>query len=441
MIQTFRISLYLLAITTAVTACNGPVETPTPPADSPPAAQPAPTPAPAEQPAPAGVAAAADGHKPADELPEIVARVGDHAISRDDYRVALFEFQEQLFIRKTGQPPVPHMSALPPLTEEQKALVLNSMIEARIFADLAAESGIVVTDEEVNTKLQELKDRLANAEEYNTLLAKNALSDDGFREKIRLRLLMEKYGDSLIEGTTFNDSQIQLAYDRLKENGGVDVPQTADIAHIFLPVDQDNPSVSDSVQKEIEAIRQRILGGEDFHEVAKAVSKDPASAPKGGVFEDVRKGQLGQSFDDRLFTIPLNEVTEPFRSIKGWHIMKVMERHPARDLTVEEAKPAIEKMLLAAKRREAMARNVAEARPTRDIEMFVDFDLAKSQSQEKIISLPADAVKNPGALPQGYAPPDVPPALAAPEADTPAEAAPAPAAPNAEAAHQPEPKE
>lgn len=369
-----------------------------PPASEPDAEAPAVEPGPAENPA-SPVAERSDG-----EIPEIVARVGEESISRDEYLTRLTELRERLYKRKTGSPPVPHVSNLPELTEEQKAAVLNAMIEARIFGALAESSGVTVSDEEVDAKLNELKRRLVTDSEYQRLLQSRNVSEADVRESIRIRLVMEKYRDSLVENAEFTGGQLEQAYERLKEQGALQQPKTADLLQIFLPVDPDGPDPrGTAAHEDLGKIRERILAGESFEEVAKEVSKDPVSAPRGGLFEKVRRGQLGQSFDDRLFTIPLDEVSEPFRSIKGWHIMKVIARHEPYELSFEEAKASIEKMLLAARRNEEMAKKVAQARPTMDVELFIDLDLRKRDDAE-VIPIPADAIMNPDALPKSYLP-------------------------------------
>lgn len=339
-----------------------------------------------------------------EELPEVVARVGDISITREEYRAEATELRERLYMQRTGRAPVPHVTPLPELTEEHKASIVNAMIEARIFGQLAQESGVEVTEDEIDAQIAEIKGELVTESAFQSLLQHAKLSDEQFRENVRLRLLMEKYGDSLVTETEFTDGQLEQVYTRLKEQGAARQPQTADIAHIFLAVTSGEGEPSEAeVLEQMEAIRARIVGGEDFEAVAKEVSQDSVSAPRGGLYEKVRKGQLGQGFDDRLFTMPLNEVSEPFRSLKGWHIMKVLARHEPRELTMEEAQPVIEKMLHTARRNEAMAQKVAQVRPTMDIELFMNIDLRQA-NQKQIIPVPADAVKNPNVLPESLRP-------------------------------------
>jgi peptidyl-prolyl cis-trans isomerase SurA len=336
-----------------------------------------------------------------DVMPEVVARVGDHVITRDDYAHELLELQERIYMQRHGRRPIPNMSELPALTDEHRALMLNSMIEARIFGSLADAADIEVSEEEVDAQLQELKERLLTETEYERFLQRAAATDETLRKNIRQRLLLDKFGERLIQGVDISEGQIEQAYGHLKSRGSLQQARSADIAHIFVAI---TPEVDEHAAKaKIDAIYARILAGDDFEEVAKEVSEDPVSAPGGGVYEKVVRGQLGQSIDDRLFMVPLNEVTEPFRSLKGWHIMKVLERHESSDLTFEEARPAIEKTLREVHKREAMARAVADARPDMDIDIFIDLDLQQRRERE-IIPIPPEAVVNPDALPEALRP-------------------------------------
>jgi len=73
-------------------------------------------------------------------------------------------------------------------------------------------------------------------------------------------------------------------------------------------------------------LRNRILAGEDFGDVAKLHSEDRGSASMGGDLGWVSPGQMVPQFEAEMNTIGLNEVSEPFQSQFGWHILQVTEK-------------------------------------------------------------------------------------------------------------------
>lgn len=92
--------------------------------------------------------------------------------------------------------------------------------------------------------------------------------------------------------------------------------------HILLKT---SPLVSASeARNRLARLRERILAGEDFAELARAHSEDPGSAVKGGELDWSDPGIYVQAFQDALKNHPVGAVSEPFKSQFGWHIMQVL---------------------------------------------------------------------------------------------------------------------
>ncbi len=77
----------------------------------------------------------------------------------------------------------------------------------------------------------------------------------------------------------------------------------------------------DAVER-IRDIRQRILDGEDFSELAREHSDDPSSANLGGDMGWFQEGSYGERVEQMLTGLDVNEVSEPFQSQVGWHIIE-----------------------------------------------------------------------------------------------------------------------
>lgn len=74
-------------------------------------------------------------------------------------------------------------------------------------------------------------------------------------------------------------------------------------------------------------LRQRVIeGGEDFALLAKEYSDDIGSAAEGGELGWVNPGVMVPAFESQMANAELNEVTEPFESEFGWHILEVTDR-------------------------------------------------------------------------------------------------------------------
>jgi peptidyl-prolyl cis-trans isomerase SurA len=82
-------------------------------------------------------------------------------------------------------------------------------------------------------------------------------------------------------------------------------------------------SVSDAQAKaKIDTIRARIAGGADFQAEAKANSDDPNSAGKGGDLGWFAQDAYGPEFGAQVAGLQDNQVSAPFKSAAGWHIVQ-----------------------------------------------------------------------------------------------------------------------
>lgn len=72
-------------------------------------------------------------------------------------------------------------------------------------------------------------------------------------------------------------------------------------------------------------LKQQILDGKDFSEVAKANSSCPSSA-QGGDLGSFGPGQMVPEFDKVVFSAPINEVQGPVKTQFGFHLLEVTSR-------------------------------------------------------------------------------------------------------------------
>ena len=78
--------------------------------------------------------------------------------------------------------------------------------------------------------------------------------------------------------------------------------------------------------RDLTSLRTRIINGADFSELARANSDDPGTAVNGGVLDWVAPDALAPAFRDTATKLSIGQVSEPFKSRFGWHILEVLER-------------------------------------------------------------------------------------------------------------------
>src|SRR5690606_13054916 len=74
------------------------------------------------------------------------------------------------------------------------------------------------------------------------------------------------------------------------------------------------------------ALKKRIEAGEDFAKLARENSEDPGSMLAGGDLGWSMPGMFVAAFDEAMNKTAIGEISEPFKSPFGWHILQVQDR-------------------------------------------------------------------------------------------------------------------
>lgn len=123
------------------------------------------------------------------------------------------------------------------------------------------------------------------------------------------------------------------------------VPEQVRVRHIFLLLP--TPATEEEarkVQKQMEEIYQRVLAGEDFATLADTYSQGPG-AGEGGDLGYFKKGTMAREIEEVAFTLNPGEVSKPFRTDLGLHLIKVEERQVAGHRPLEEVGEEIKNKL------------------------------------------------------------------------------------------------
>jgi peptidyl-prolyl cis-trans isomerase SurA len=269
------------------------------------------------------------------ELPELLA--GDGV----DYAAYRKEMRQQLIVEQLRQREVISRIGVTPreveeyLDREQGAAYRdNSYRVSHILISIPAAS----TPEEIDTardKASDIYERINTGEDFAQLAiahsdAQNALEGGsmGWREGDSLPTLFAGIVPDLQPGQTAEPLRSASGFHliKLEEVKGNEriMENQVRARHILL---QPNEIMDDAVvEQRLNDIRDDILNGDDFAAIAKAVSEDPGSAIEGGDLGWAGPGNFVPEFEAVLDRLALEEISEPFRSPFGWHVVQLLER-------------------------------------------------------------------------------------------------------------------
>ena len=94
------------------------------------------------------------------------------------------------------------------------------------------------------------------------------------------------------------------------------------VRHILMKTNELDDD--ETVRQKLSKLRERILNGEDFAGLASTNSADPGSAPDGGDLGWAGPGTFVPEFDKAIADLKPNEISQPFKTRYGWHIVQVL---------------------------------------------------------------------------------------------------------------------
>ena len=112
--------------------------------------------------------------------------------------------------------------------------------------------------------------------------------------------------------------------------------------HILIRPDQ--ITSDEQARQQLEGIRERILQGADFAELAKQYSEDPGSKGLGGDLGWFDKGSMVPAFEQMLESTPIGETSEVFRSNFGWHFLQLLDRKKVDETEESKRKKILEQL-------------------------------------------------------------------------------------------------
>lgn len=109
-----------------------------------------------------------------------------------------------------------------------------------------------------------------------------------------------------------------------KRGGDTQVRDEIHVRHILIKPSQIRSE--EESRRLIERLRDRIIAGESFADLAKSFSEDPGSALNGGDLNWVDPSSLVPEFQEVMANTPGRQLSEPFKTPYGWHILEVLGR-------------------------------------------------------------------------------------------------------------------
>lgn len=201
---------------------------------------------------------------------------------------------------------------------ETRQFVIDQLVSRALFAQELERAGIVVTEGDVDQKLQEIYDQI------------------GGKDKLA-KFLQQNYGNQ----ATLSQFRIWIRESLVEAAVKQQLLTHAKVRHILIAVPEgaDQKAIDAARAKAVD-IRGKIGSVEQFGDIAREYSEDIASRDKGGELGTTARGDsepvFSAAFEDALFTLPVGQISDPVQSKYGWHLIVVDVREGNVDLSAPE---------------------------------------------------------------------------------------------------------
>ncbi len=260
---------------------------------------------------------------------EVIATVNDEAITGNELKVLAYTATGMM---DSTRSPSFNMR------------LLDQMIDRKLMEQEAKAAGVSVPDTVVSNVLDQFVRQFGGESQVDQMLTPMGLTRDDFREAIQRDLTIRKYVDERITSSiVVADADIRAFYDQNPEMfAGSDSVHVRHI--ILLSHDTDVEQQKKDRRAQMESIRTRALSGEDFAALARQYSQDNV-AQQGGDLGYFPRGMMVKPFEDAAFALKKNQISDIVETQFGLHLIKCIDKKPARPIPFDEAKARIDMML------------------------------------------------------------------------------------------------
>lgn len=213
---------------------------------------------------------------------------------------------------------------------QAKCSILAQLISGKLMVAKAEIDSIVVSNAEVENNLDRRMQLIlsqyggseAQLEEYYGKSIDDIKSD--IRDDIKEQLVVQRMQDEIIKDVKVTPADIRKFYNRIPNDSLPYFSTEVEVAQIVKEPGVGNET-KDQLKLKLRDLRNRILAGESFEDLAKEYSQGP-SAKYGGNLGFATRGTMAPQYEANSLKLKPMEISKPFETSFGIHIVQLLER-------------------------------------------------------------------------------------------------------------------
>ncbi len=249
---------------------------------------------------------------------EIIARVNNEVITRSDYQKAEEQLREEVAHDCQGCP----TDKLYEVFKEQQKDLLRGLIDQSLMVQRAKDMGISV-ESDVIKRLDDVRKQngLASLEDLEKAVEGSGLAWEDYKTSIRNGLLTQEVVRREVGShITIPNDEVKKYYEAHPQE--FTRPEQVVLSEILLSTEGKSPEEIAAVQKKAEDLRNRVIRGDDFNEIAKRYSEG-STAKDGGELGTFKRGEMAPQLEEVVFKMDKGQITDVIQTKPGFEILKV----------------------------------------------------------------------------------------------------------------------
>lgn len=239
-------------------------------------------------------------------------------------------------------------AATPEAVKEAKKAALEQLIFAELIYQQGMKTAPADLEKQVEFKMAQNKGKFGSPAEFEAALKDSGVTEKDLAEISRKDIVISNYIEkNIVPSITVTDAEIKKFYDENRAGLGEE-PQVK-ASHILIGVDSSaTADVKTKAKEKAEAILKELKAGKDFAAAAKADSTD-SNSEQGGDLGFFGKGQMVPEFENAAFALKPGEISDVVETQFGYHIIKLIDRKKAEEISFSTARNKMENYLRAQK--------------------------------------------------------------------------------------------
>lgn len=275
----------------------------------------------------------------AELLDRIVAVVNDEPITQSELDILLRPIYDEYKMEFRGEELVTQLN-------EVRQKLLSQLIEDRLVFQKAKELGIEADAMTIDQKINTFQERFGNAIEMEDALRSQGISLREIRERFeRQAVIKTLHSREVYSKVVVSPIEVEEYYrvnaSKFSTESRIKV-RSITIKKSYEA--REKGLVDDDARNKLVGIREAVIKGENFEELAKTNSED-VQAADGGLSDWIHQGTMIPAINDVIFSLKTGEVSPIIETPMGHHIFRVEQREPGKQRTLDEVREEIQRKL------------------------------------------------------------------------------------------------